>query len=175
MVITGVPLARMTSGASFTNSFAKVRTRSISPPDQRTSNRTLRPSVRPVPARHCGTPTGGPERLNRSLVLMRTPTTRIGSACCARAGSGQATAAPPRSVMNSHRCCLTPSSGEGILAAQTSTSIGTETGMKTFVAVHSQCRCWVIRDDLAGQSRRSYLSVVTPIDGGNRPAQLVDS
>jgi hypothetical protein len=76
-------------------------------------------------------------------------------------------------VMNSHRCCLTPSSGEGILAAQTSTSIGTETGMKTFVAVHSQCRCWVIRD-LAGQSRRSYLFGVTPIDGviGR---QLVDS
>jgi hypothetical protein len=33
--------------------------------------------------------------------------------------------------------------GDGILAAQTSTSIGAETGIKTIVAVHSRCPLWV--------------------------------
>ena len=36
--------------------------------------------------------------------------------------------------------CPTPSSGDSILAAQTSTLIGAETGIKTIAAVHSQCR-----------------------------------
>ena len=31
----------------------------------------------------------------------RTPTRRIRARCCARASSGQATAVPPRNVMNS--------------------------------------------------------------------------
>jgi hypothetical protein len=33
----------------------------------------------------------------------RTPTRRIRARCCARASSGQATAVPPRNVMNSRR------------------------------------------------------------------------
>src|SRR5450631_647565 len=40
--------------------------------------------------------------------------------------------------------CPTPSSGDRILAAQTSTLIGAETSIKTIAAVHSQCRSWVI-------------------------------
>ena len=36
--------------------------------------------------------------------------------------------------------------GDGILAVQTSASIGAETGIKTTAAVHSQCRSWVISD-----------------------------
>jgi hypothetical protein len=40
--------------------------------------------------------------------------------------------------------CPLPCSADGILAAQTSTLIGAESGIKTIAAVHSQCRCWVI-------------------------------
>jgi hypothetical protein len=38
---------------------------------------------------------------------------------------------------------VAPSSGDGILAAQTSTLIEAETGIKTIAEVHSQCRSWV--------------------------------
>ena len=41
--------------------------------------------------------------------------------------------------MNSRRRISTPSSGDGIVSAQTSTLIGAETGIKTIAAVHSQC------------------------------------
>ena len=40
-------MARITSGCSATSSFAKVRVRSIPPAAQRTSNRTVRPSIQP--------------------------------------------------------------------------------------------------------------------------------
>jgi hypothetical protein len=63
---------------------------------------------------------------------------------CAIAASGHATAAPPRIVMNSRRLISAPSSGDGILSAQTSTLKGAETRIKTIAAVHSQCRSWVI-------------------------------
>ena len=48
-------------------------------------------------------------------------------------------AAPPRSVMNSRRRISTPSSGAGIVSAQTSALIGAEIGIKTIAAVHNQC------------------------------------
>jgi len=38
----------------------------------------------------------------------RTPTRRIRARCCARASSGQATAVPPRNVMNSRRRVSAP-------------------------------------------------------------------
>jgi hypothetical protein len=55
-----------------------------------------------------------------------------------------------------------PKSRDSILAAQTSVSIGAETGIKTIAAVHSQCRCWVIR---CRPNQRQFrpLSVVSPI------------
>src|ERR1019366_485793 len=54
----------------------------------------------------------------------------------------------PRAV-----ACPTPSSGDGILSAQTSTLIGAETGIKTIAAVHSQCRLWVISGQtIAGEN-----------------------
>jgi hypothetical protein len=53
-------------------------------------------------------------------------------------------------------------SGRSILTAQTSTSIGAETGSKTIAAVHSQCRLWVKSGQtIRGQNRP--LSAVSPI------------
>src|ERR1039457_5929504 len=93
--------------------------------------------------------------------FISTPTRRIRSGCCACAANGHA-AAPPRSVMNSRRCISVPSSGDGIVSAQTSTLIGAETGVKTTAAVHSQCRLWVKSGQtIAGQN--PTLSAVTPI------------
>ena len=48
-----LPVARMTSGASATNSAACLRLRSASPPPQRVSIRTLRPSVQPNSCSAC--------------------------------------------------------------------------------------------------------------------------
>jgi len=45
----------------------------------------------------------------------RTPTRRIRARCCARASSGQATAVPPRNVMNSRAAYPLPSSGDTAL------------------------------------------------------------
>jgi hypothetical protein len=56
-----------------------------------------------------------------------------------------------------------PSSGDGILVAQTSTSIGAETGIKTIAAVHSQCRCWVNCCALIEALRRPLIAVGTRI------------
>src|SRR5450759_1629730 len=66
-----------------------------------------------------------------------------GIAVCPRAAIGHATAAPPKSVMNSRRCMSSPKRRRRIVSAQTSTLIGAETGIKTITAVHSQCRRWV--------------------------------
>src|ERR1017187_261048 len=45
--------------------------------------------------------------------------------------------------------------GDSIVSAQTSTSIGAETGIKTIAAVHSQCRSWVISGQtIASQNPR---------------------
>ena len=76
---------------------------------QRVSIRILRPSVQPSfssPSRKAAMracPTG-----SSAVSGMITPTRRIRSPCCARAESGQATAAPPRSVMNSRRVTRSP-------------------------------------------------------------------
>ena len=78
--------------------------RSPAPAPQRVSIGTLRPSVQPNSCSACrnaamrACPSG-----SSAAVFMSTPMRRTRSACCARAASGQATAAPPRSVMNSRR------------------------------------------------------------------------
>jgi len=77
--------------------------RSISPPVQRHSIETLRPSLQPSSASACRNAAtrvcmiGSPSRVG-----MRAPIRRIGPSCCARAASGHA-AAPPISVMNLRR------------------------------------------------------------------------
>jgi hypothetical protein len=64
-----------------------------------------------------------------SATFISTPTRRIGSRCCARAASGHATA-PPSSVISSRRRISTPCLGDGILAVQMRTLIGTKPASK---------------------------------------------
>ena len=95
--------ARMTSGASPTNSAASVR-RSASPAGQRVSIRTLRPSVQP----NCRSPSRKAASRacsigSRPAPPISTPMRRIRSGCCARAASGHAATVPLSSVMNSRR------------------------------------------------------------------------
>ena len=119
------------------------------------SNRTLRPSTQPSfyeSPSECGDV--GLRFPSLSADPISTPIRRTRSGCCARAASGHVAAAPPISVMNSRRCMSTPSSGDSIVSAQTSTLIGAETGIKTIAAVHSQCLLWVISGQTTpGQKR----------------------
>src|SRR5262249_39314771 len=96
--------ARMTSGASATNSAAYLRRRSGSAPLQRTSIRTLWPVLQPPSCRPCSAAVRRACSSGSSaLRVMSTPPRRIRSRCCARAASGHAIAAPPNNVMNSRR------------------------------------------------------------------------
>ena len=63
--------------------------------------------------------------------------------------------------MNSRRRMSAIKSGNTILAAQTSTLIEAETGIKTITAVHSQCRLGQKRTNHPGQKRP--MSAMPPI------------
>ena len=62
----------------------------------------------------------------RSSLVLRNPITGI-FGCYTRAAIGNATAAPPRSVMNSRRFMSAPGSRHGIVSAQTGALEGTWT------------------------------------------------
>src|SRR5262245_46170695 len=100
------PAARMTSGASAANSAACLRILSASPPPQRYSIRTLRPSVQP----NCCNPSRNAAKRAcpsaSSAMPASAPMWRM--RCCACAASGQDAAAVPRSVKKSRRliACL---------------------------------------------------------------------
>src|SRR6516162_7982638 len=102
--VAALVAARMTSGASATNSPAYLRMRSGSPAPQRMSMRALRPSIQPdcasarANARTWVCSAGSSDANDVS-----TPMCRIRSGCCARAASGHAAAAPPSSVINARR------------------------------------------------------------------------
>jgi hypothetical protein len=49
----------------------------------------------------------------------------------------------PVRLLTATVACPSPSSGDSIVSARTSTLIGAEPGIKTIAAVHSQCRSWV--------------------------------
>ena len=101
---TGRLLARTTSGASATNSAACLRKRSASPAPHRRSMRTLRPTAQPASCNPCrNAARRACPSASSAARFMSTPTRRTRSVCCARAMSGHATAAPPRSDMNSRR------------------------------------------------------------------------
>ena len=87
----GVPVARMTSGASATNSAAYLRKRRHRPrPSGSRSARCGRRSS-PIAAAPAGTPRCGPVLPDRPRrAVMSTPMRRTRSACCARAASGHA-------------------------------------------------------------------------------------
>jgi hypothetical protein len=99
--------------------------------------------------------------------LLRNPITGS-DACCARVVSGHPAAAPPRSVLTSRRRSLTPSSGDGISAAQTSTLIVAETGIKTIAAVHGQCLRRVKRRNTRCEHTFSALPPTTDMRWLNR-------
>ena len=115
------PWARMTSGASATNSAAYLRM---------SVGIAVRPAgVDPHVAADGPAQLLQPlqERRDAGLIFRDRPRLRAGarrcaasrSACCARAASGHAAAAPPRSVMNSRRLMSAPRLQEGsIVSAQ---------------------------------------------------------
>src|SRR5262249_37711400 len=94
----------MTSGASATNSAAYLRIASALPLPQRYSMRTFCPTIQPNCWRPCANAASRARSSGSSAANGdNTPMRRIRSGCCARAASGQASAVPPRSVMNSRR------------------------------------------------------------------------
>ena len=96
--------AKITGTRRPTNSAASAGNRSYCSA-QRNAMATLRPSTKPSsfkPRRNATKPStlGGPP-------ARRNPTTGI-ACCCALAACGHAVAAPPRRVMNSRRCMVSP-------------------------------------------------------------------
>src|SRR5262245_12491558 len=100
--------ARITSGASATNSTACLRTSSALVPAQRMSICALRPSVQPNSASACSNALmRGLYSGSSAVEAKSTPTRRIRSPCCARAASGHAAAAPPSAASNFRRPMVT--------------------------------------------------------------------
>src|SRR5262245_5474426 len=99
-----VPLAKMTSGASATNSATYLRVSSASPKaPKRYSIRKLRPSLQPNSSSRCRNVASQTCTSESAAPDWSTPIRRIRSACCARAATGHTAAAPPRSVMKLRR------------------------------------------------------------------------
>src|SRR4051794_11998112 len=104
----GVPLARITSGASVTSSLAYCLMSSLLPADHRYSTRTFSPCFQPRPANPWLNAmvrawlSGSP-----SATVINTPTLGMPVDRWARAANGHATA-PPTSVMNSRRFMAIP-------------------------------------------------------------------
>src|ERR1700738_3195449 len=114
--VEGVVVARMTSGASATNSAACLRCLSILlAAPQRMSIRTLRPSVQPNCCSPCKNASNRACPSESSLgEFMSTPMRRMRSPSCVRAASGHAAAAaPPRRVMKSRRASDQIPAGKG--------------------------------------------------------------
>jgi hypothetical protein len=105
-----VPLAKMTSGASATNSAAYLRVRSTSPKaPKRYSIRKLRPSLQPNSSSPCRN--AASQTCTSGLFAApdtSTPMRRTRSACCACTPSGHVAAAPPSSDMNARRFIRSP-------------------------------------------------------------------
>jgi hypothetical protein len=99
---TPPPDVTMTSTFSRTNSAAISVTRSSRPSAQRYSIATVRPSLQPSSRSRCTKATV--HRLQaEGVAVPSSPMVGRSPACCARAASGHAAAAPPRTVMNSRR------------------------------------------------------------------------
>src|SRR5262245_55045578 len=98
------PAVTITSGVSATNSATCRRKDSASLPGKRYSIKRLAPTVQSR-CRRVSSKAGLRASTSGSPAEkgMSTPTRRIRSGGCARAASGHATTAPPRSVMNSRR------------------------------------------------------------------------
>jgi len=99
----GVPLVKMTSTLSRTNSAAI----SSNPCPQRYSIATVRPSIQPSSRNRC-TKTGVHRLQGEGVPGPKNPIVGSFADCCARAASGHAAAAPPSSVMNARRFTRSP-------------------------------------------------------------------
>ena len=97
----GVSIAAMTATRRRTRSAAKAGSRSVWFSAQRYSIAMLSPSAKPASFRPRRNPRDTSVNASGDW-LLRKPITGI-AGCCARAASGQAAAAPPRSVMNARR------------------------------------------------------------------------
>ena len=89
-----------------TRSAASAGNRSFWPLAQRYSILTLRPSSKPIALRPCWNAVTRIPNFS-GVSLPKYPTTGI-AGCCARAASGQATAAPPITLINSRRLMCPP-------------------------------------------------------------------
>jgi len=98
----GVPEVTMTSTLRRTNSAAISAKRSRRPSAQRYSIATLRPSIHPS-SRSRWTRASAQALCNEAVAEPRNPMVGSFPACCPRAASGQATAAPPNAASNSRR------------------------------------------------------------------------
>ena len=100
----GLPLARMISGLSATNSAAYLRSKSSLFSPQRISSCTSRPAAQPNRCK-ASSNAASPAKPSRSseAVFISTAIRRVCSACCARATSGHVAAVAPINVMNSRR------------------------------------------------------------------------
>ena len=105
-----VPAARMTSGASATNSAAYLRMASASPAPQRCRSARCGRRSSPIAAAPAGTPRCGPARPGRPRCRrpMSTPMRRIALALLRARRERPRAAAPPSSVMNSRRFIRSP-------------------------------------------------------------------
>ena len=97
------PAARMTSGASATNSAASLRIASASAAAQRMSIRTLRPMIQPDCSSACWNAPMRACQLDRSQPRARARRCAASAPAAARAHERPRAAAPPSSVMNSRR------------------------------------------------------------------------
>jgi hypothetical protein len=97
----------MTSTFSRTNSAAISAARSVRPSAQRYSIATLRPSIQPSSRSRC-TKAAIHWLVADAVLEFKNPMVGSFEGCCARAASGHAVAAPPRSVINSRRLIAYP-------------------------------------------------------------------
>jgi hypothetical protein len=95
---------------------------------------------------------------------MSTPMYRIRSLCCARATTGQAAAAPPRSVMKSRRFI------RSLPSARTSMDVGTLVLRK----FSSQCALWMPIGDTSRRKILRYQQTARNVlnRGGGRPLKV---
>ncbi len=100
--VAAVPSRTMTSTLSRTNSATISGSRSRRPSDQRYSIAIVRPSIQPSSFNRC-TKSAINWSLADRVLARKKPMVGLLAVCCARAASGQATAAPPKTVMNSRR------------------------------------------------------------------------
>src|SRR6516225_61096 len=109
---TSPPAATITATRLFTSSAAKAGNRPKSPRAQRNSTTKFLPSTSSLSLRPLRNAASTLCESSGERLLMNPITGRV--PCCARAASGHPAAAPPTSVMNSHRLTSQAPQTEGL-------------------------------------------------------------